>query len=551
VASLRLNLPENNSFVTVTRRSSPDLPVHVRGSAFWYQPRNSTPGYYCLIENNQEAVEFINDQWYGLLYDRGRFLTRRSNAIVRENSYGLGWWSELDPQNPDHSSSPESIHTPHDSPDSNEPSSSNPAPLVTALAEALAPVVSLQGTLPLDSTPAAPVIVPAIIASVTTQPPPITAPAPIIAPTAVPPMAAPAPAPPTQTTHTGGLRGVPPNVFTGDRSRSEAFLNEFRRYRLLNKNNDIISNPSYRVLTALSYIKGPLVEDWVNERDKTLEKRTNRTLPNSVPDTDEILWTEFETAFKAAWKDGARTQSAYDLLMKLTMKDLDVDTYIATFERLASAAEWEPDAKGTIARFRKGLQDNIHRRVLNRETIPSTMVGWKEAARAEVNRTREIMSAGLSGFRGNQRPRDFGPFQTNQTPRTNPPRTSGIVPMDVDTTTTTFPFNKLTDEERVQYRAEGRCFRCRQKGHMARNCPNNANRVPITRTIETTNNTNATPPTTTPSSIPMTATPAATPGPILTIAQQIRALEERMTEEERGAYLDARDMGSDFYSVES
>jgi hypothetical protein len=32
--------------------------------------------------------------------------------------------------------------------------------------------------------------------------------------------------------------------------------------------------------------------------------------------------------------------------MKLQMKDLDIDTYNATFERLAAAAEWEPDAKG-------------------------------------------------------------------------------------------------------------------------------------------------------------------------------------------------------------
>jgi len=37
------------------------------------------------------------------------------------------------------------------------------------------------------------------------------------------------------------------------------------------------------------------------------------------------------------------------------MKDLDIDTYITTFERLAADAEWEADAKGTIARFRDGL----------------------------------------------------------------------------------------------------------------------------------------------------------------------------------------------------
>ena len=35
----------------------------------------------------------------------------------------------------------------------------------------------------------------------------------------------------------------------------------------------------------------------------------------------------------------------------------------------------------------------------------------------------------------------------------------------------------------------------------------------------------------------------------LTRAQQIRALEEAMEDEERATYLDARDMGSDFWSA--
>jgi hypothetical protein len=101
--------------------------------------------------------------------------------------------------------------------------------------------------------------------------------------------------------------------------------------------------------------------------------------------------------------------------MKLVMKDLDVDTYTATFKCLAAAADWEPDAKGTIAHYRQGLRENVHRRILNRENLPADMAGWKEAAHKEVNRIREIQNAGLAGFHGNQRPRDQTPFQSNQT----------------------------------------------------------------------------------------------------------------------------------------
>ncbi len=37
-------------------------------------------------------------------------------------------------------------------------------------------------------------------------------------------------------------------------------------------------------------------------------------------------------------------------------------------------------------------------------------------------------------------------------------------------------FTKLTDEQRAQCRREGRCFKCRNKGHMANSCPTSTNR---------------------------------------------------------------------------
>ena len=103
--------------------------------------------------------------------------------------------------------------------------------------------------------------------------------------------------------------------------------------------------------------------------------------------------------------------------------------------------------------------------------------------------------------------------------------------MDVDATTTT-NFKKLTPEERMQLAKERRCFRCRLHGHVARNCPKNTNNTQM-KVRETT-----------------TDKPAnTTTTPKLTKAQQIRALEESMAEEERVEYLDAQDMGQDFWSA--
>jgi hypothetical protein len=244
---------------------------------------------------------------------------------------------------------------------------------------------------------------------------------------------------------------------------------------MLNHNNEAISIPLYRVLTALSYIKGPIVEDWVNAQGEALERQVDTTQAPHIATTDEILWTAFESDFKSAWKDTARSASTYDQLMKLVMKELDIDTYTATFERLAAAADWEPDAKGTIARYHQGLRENVHQWILNQENLPANMAGWKEAARKEVNRICKIQNTGLAGFRGNQCPCDQTQFQSNQTRATAPPHSNGIVPMEVDAANGTLPFKKHTDEEHAQCRAKGRCFRCRSQGHMARNCPKNAN----------------------------------------------------------------------------
>ena len=51
------------------------------------------------------------------------------------------------------------------------------------------------------------------------------------------------------------------------------------------------------VLMALSYIRGPLVDDWVDAQETHLTTRTDTTQTPHVPETDLVLWTEFATAF--------------------------------------------------------------------------------------------------------------------------------------------------------------------------------------------------------------------------------------------------------------
>ena len=299
------------------------------------------------------------------------------------------------------------------------------------------------------------------------------------------------------------------------------------------------------VLMALSYIRGPLVDDWVDAQETHLTTRTDTTQTTYVQETDPVLWTEFATAFKDAWKDTSKKQNAHDQLHKLVMKGWDIDTYIVTFERLALAANWALPAEGTIMQFRQGLNRMIHSRTLDRDKIPDTYEEWKAAARTEVARIKEKYSQGLIGPHQNTNqhpPRDYTSHNQSQ-PRPHP--NSQHVPMDVDAVTT--QFTKLTPEERAQLAKEGRCFRCRLQGHMARNCPKNTQLAKARETTTPSNPKENAPDDVTPSSPqPPTISPKEKKP---TRAQQIRALEAEMEEEERAQYLDNRDMGEDFWSA--
>lgn len=138
------------------------------------------------------------------------------------------------------------------------------------------------------------------------------------------------------------------------------------------------------VLTTLTYIHRPMVNNWVNAQETHLIKCTDLARQNPILETNEVLWAEFETAFRDTWTDMSKKQTAYDQLMKLTMTRWDIDNYIANFERLALKAGWALTVEGTIDRFRNGLNKMIHSKALDRDTIPCTMDKWKAATCTEV-----------------------------------------------------------------------------------------------------------------------------------------------------------------------
>jgi Retrotransposon gag protein/Zinc knuckle len=263
------------------------------------------------------------------------------------------------------------------------------------------------------------------------------------------------------------LQGTAPTIFAGDRSLSDTFMRDFKIYKIMNPLANIMKQPYAHVATALSLIRGPKVDDWVDEQLKELEQKV-RTISRS----DETLWTEFEAAFATAFTDIAKKEDAYQKLKHLKMKDELVDDYIMAFNSLAAKAGWELNNASTIDAFHSGLRPGTLNVIMNRDVWPNTMAQWQQAARDEM--CKYLAKKAILSFRpqiGNQ-----GSFGTrNQWQRRFGQRGQGggssshdPNAMDVDAISTR---NPLSEEEKKRLMTEGRCFFCKQQGHMSRNCP--------------------------------------------------------------------------------
>jgi hypothetical protein len=125
-------------------------------------------------------------------------------------------------------------------------------------------------------------------------PPPIAVPQPIVqawvsiagwAPwMPIPPLQAAPAAPQYQT---GKLRGTEPDIFYGDRSKSEVFKQQFTTFQGLNNWHEVMEIPYYRTMQVLSLIKGPMVNNWVTNQVQILRNRVNH-LTNPVEWEQEV-----------------------------------------------------------------------------------------------------------------------------------------------------------------------------------------------------------------------------------------------------------------------
>jgi Retrotransposon gag protein len=353
---ITLELPPGDALVSFENRRTDNLPEHLLGEAFWQDHERLKEASYRIhtVSQGDLSLEFINNSWFLIRWNEtlDAFVTNSELEIPAgdQERIGVHVWPPHDPRHPSivqdtpvHSPAPDTTplaeevtdtltlgvseiaHIPDPTPFQPEPR--QPSALRRLHEQVLGESSQGRSLLPQRIMPAA-----------TPPPPPRT----------------PSRSRPTQTMALPqkpvSLQGTTPTIFTGEWPLSETFMRDFKIYKIMNPLADVMNQPYTRVATALSLIRGPKVDDWVDEQLKELEQKI-RTMPKS----DETLWTEFEAAFTSAFTDTAKKEDAYQKLKHLKMKDELIDDYVTTFNSLAAKAGWELNNARTIDAFRSGL----------------------------------------------------------------------------------------------------------------------------------------------------------------------------------------------------
>ncbi len=103
ITTARLVTPlDGNRLSKILKRTTDNLPSHVKGNVEWRIDHSSGPGYYLLNPKNNQYIplEFINDHWYRLrVYTGQAFISANSKVQPRANK--TGYWNLDDWQHPD------------------------------------------------------------------------------------------------------------------------------------------------------------------------------------------------------------------------------------------------------------------------------------------------------------------------------------------------------------------------------------------------------------------------------------------------------------------
>jgi hypothetical protein len=175
---------------------------------------------------------------------------------------------------------------------------------------------------------------------------------------------------------------------------------------------------------------------------------------------DCLTYPALVMALKVAFTDSTTVARAQRALQTVTQGTGTVGDLIRHFRTLLQDATWDDrqDDQVIINLFVAALDPSIRSKLL----FPREPLTTMQATMAEAQRTEDIFNA-MKAY-------EPGPGPAPATPAA--PR--GPTPMHLDAATgVVVRHTRLTPEARLDCQSKGLCFRCRQPGHRANECPLN------------------------------------------------------------------------------
>jgi hypothetical protein len=191
----------------------------------------------------------------------------------------------------------------------------------------------------------------------------------------------PAPIPPAPAVMGGRsdkLVGNTPLIFKGERSRAEEFITQWQLYEGVNITNDLMRNAYQRAMLFLTYIQGPIVNEWVKGVNAWLR---GQIIHQGWAPTDERLWAEVFDSFNRQFANVMEQEDAQAALAKgLQLDKGDLDKLITEFEQLVRHAGYDINQDLVLRIFTSALPNTMYEYILRTLPQPASYEQWRSAA---------------------------------------------------------------------------------------------------------------------------------------------------------------------------
>ena len=280
------------------------------------------------------------------------------------------------------------------------------------------------------------------------------------------------------------LIGNLPFTFTGDWTKSEAFMSNWKKYRRTKKDTTRMMEPYARATSFLTYIQGGNTTEWVDWLGNWLKFQIDPQNPCHTTVNNEWLWDSVELAFNCQYIDKLTQECALaELKAGIKMKGEELNDYISHFKVLVRHAGLAINDQLVVDIFTAGLPYNMYKELYN---IQPPLVMYKDWRTAAIEQQKQFIH--LKGWQEGFK-QCLEKFKTPCNAQQGQKALFGAPkykPIDKSLGRTCARLAEAEDflpggnrwgqvaanPKRAQNDVrEVICFRCNKPGHIARNCP--------------------------------------------------------------------------------